>query len=471
MFKRLLHVLFILFPFVVLMFSSTEVIKDSVWEIVAALWIFTLTPLGIFMISRTGSPATRALSQKQETKSPSRKSASKKPQQQVAPVDPKKQSRLWWRCALFSPICFPVVFIGFVLVGWMLPSENIFFQILSFTLFFWGRLVVVGIPFMFWGIYNLVTHVHPKNLVFASPFRRAGASLIDSFLMGVVFFIGMYLMDTKEAWIGFYLLMTLYFGWGDSVLGGGQTLGKRFCHIQVVGEDYKPISFQRSLARSALWNVNTLCSFLTEISLSFLLVGVLGTGLHQIFFVLLLLCNPKRRGGHDYLCQTVVVNLQEKQKGPRMKITSWREDFKSFGAKGRILLGASCLLLLGGMGMVLGNPSTREELRIFYDVQRELRHFDASIQDVSIFRNWLYSYDQKEVLENNVVMVLVVEEKAFADASLRKSLQEEAKEIVLQQKRVHVEQPKTIIIGVHGGGSEYDEAVYDVQARRWESLE
>ena len=103
----------------------------------------------------------------------------------------------------------------------------------------------------------------------------------------------------------------------NSVLGGGQTIGKRAMKLRVVGKDGAPIPFPRALLRAAVpvipWSVSSYPTWLAEHPLagpalmSVLLVFGLGDGL-------IFLANRRTRQSlHDLLCGTYVVRADYHQ--------------------------------------------------------------------------------------------------------------------------------------------------------------
>lgn len=95
----------------------------------------------------------------------------------------------------------------------------------------------------------------PAAGTIAGFWRRLGAFCVDSALLGVGgMIIGAAAFDRlaqlgrSGRWIGF-VIAAVYFGIGNSALGGGQTPGKRLLHIAVVDRTGAPIGLGRAFIR------------------------------------------------------------------------------------------------------------------------------------------------------------------------------------------------------------------------------
>jgi len=91
--------------------------------------------------------------------------------------------------------------------------------------------------------------------------RRIGAFVVDGFVLGIVgMILGLLFFDAFASigayakLIGFAIALA-YFGIGNSRIGGGQTLGKRYQGVRVVdGHDQLP-TLPRSLLRYAVLGI------------------------------------------------------------------------------------------------------------------------------------------------------------------------------------------------------------------------
>lgn len=89
--------------------------------------------------------------------------------------------------------------------------------------------------------------------------RRLGALLIDSLVLGIAGFSLVFLFKSplqamgNWAWLVGFAVSLLYFGLMDSQLGSGQTIGKWLLGIQVVDVSGRFLNFPRALLRSLVF--------------------------------------------------------------------------------------------------------------------------------------------------------------------------------------------------------------------------
>jgi uncharacterized RDD family membrane protein YckC len=127
--------------------------------------------------------------------------------------------------------------------------------------------------------------------------RRLSAFLIDSLLIGIVYFLMLIILSPElrtggsvsDQIIGISTLSTIIAGplyWTVSIGKWGKSFGKLALGLKVVRVDGSQVSYLRAFAR--------FCAY----SLSYLTWGI---GFLIIAF------NRKKRGLHDYICDTVVI--------------------------------------------------------------------------------------------------------------------------------------------------------------------
>jgi uncharacterized RDD family membrane protein YckC len=153
--------------------------------------------------------------------------------------------------------------------------------------------------------------------VFAGFWARLAAFLIHYTIVGAVgFVLGLALWGTFVALRGLaplvgLVLVLAYVGTMSSVVGGGQTVGKRAFRLRVVGRDGRCIGLGRSLARTAL-----LWAPLTANRMWFtphdpvwpdVLRNIILLGLGGPLAYLYVFNVPQRRPLHDLICRTFVV--------------------------------------------------------------------------------------------------------------------------------------------------------------------
>src|SRR5881394_1297285 len=98
----------------------------------------------------------------------------------------------------------------------------------------------------------------PPEFRKAGFWRRVGASLIDTIILGIVgWILGFFFADAFMRMAGWeraigFAVASLYFVPLNSRLGRGQTVGKRALGIRVVSKAGATLGFPRSLARSVV---------------------------------------------------------------------------------------------------------------------------------------------------------------------------------------------------------------------------
>ncbi|NRA18819.1 MAG: RDD family protein [Oceanospirillaceae bacterium] len=150
--------------------------------------------------------------------------------------------------------------------------------------------------------------------------RRVGALVIDTMIMGIVgFVLGLFLESIFVqigAWgrlVGFSIAL-IYFGIMNSSISGGQTIGKKVLKIRVVDSNNSPISIGKSVLRFFIiavpFSLNG-AHFSNEVMLSFFMYPlslVTFGGLFSIIY-LYIFNRVTRQSLHDLAVGTFVVNV------------------------------------------------------------------------------------------------------------------------------------------------------------------
>lgn len=153
----------------------------------------------------------------------------------------------------------------------------------------------------------------------SSFWRRVGALLIDTLLLGIVgLVIGLALESTfvqLGGWgrlVGFMIAL-IYFGIMNSAITGGQTLGKKALKIRVVDSTNSPIGIGKSVLRYVIlatpFSLNG-AQFTNEAMLSYLIYPlslIIFGGLFSILY-LYIFNRITRQSLHDLVVGTFVVN-------------------------------------------------------------------------------------------------------------------------------------------------------------------
>jgi uncharacterized RDD family membrane protein YckC len=199
--------------------------------------------------------------------------------------------------------------------------------------------------------------------------RRVGAIIID---VGVLMLLGLALglvfgdqfvrLGALGPLVGF-VIAGCYYGILNSRLGNGQTLGKRFCSIQVKRKDGTMLSPGASLARFAIFGVavfmpppNT-----TEMGLIMLLatlVSCLANGMAAADVYLFLFNRATRQSLHDLALGTYVVHAGSavEQETPRL----WRGHVIACAAVAALTLATTVSVLVMALRADTQPPANRE---------------------------------------------------------------------------------------------------------------
>ena len=209
--------------------------------------------------------------------------------------------------------------------------------------------------------------------------RRFAAMFIDILVLAVIGLLaGRMLLGVSCASLGALAQLIglavaiLYTALLNSRTGGGRTVGKWLCDIQVVGENGLPVSFARSLGRSVLlWigiaqppvsrDIALQSGSAAVVIAALLLTGALGLGI----LYLLLFNRETRQGLHDLIAGTFVV-----KKGGAPHVI----DVPLRRVHWYVLAG---LFMLVAAGITLQVPSQRRQVDDFQRLEHELRQIEG----------------------------------------------------------------------------------------------
>lgn len=166
-----------------------------------------------------------------------------------------------------------------------------------------------------------VSIVTPENIEFsyrlAGPFRRAGAFVLDSLILGLFVFLLMILVTFMQlgggGGSGFVLFFVFFVRWTYFIVfetwRNGQTIGKKIVGIRVATTDGKPVSFVQSIVRNLLRDADLfplvpLSFFNSDINQDLLLIP---TGLLAV--VIMTVSSRYQRLG-DLVAGTMVIDAE-----------------------------------------------------------------------------------------------------------------------------------------------------------------
>ena len=260
-----------------------------------------------------------------------------------------------------------------------------------------------------------------------SPWRRIIALVVDGIivalpviLVGIPFFEPLSHLGPWGRLVGLCLALP-YFAILNSAIGNGQTMGKRWMHLQVVDKDGKTISFRKSVLRYFLFAVPY---YLNQIELPITrtpwvvsaLVSLVIFGVGGATFYLVLFNRHTRQGIHDLAAGTHVADTRKT--GPLSIQPIWKTHWV-------ILCSLLVLLVLGtgALGKKLAKwgsfPQLLEDVRAVEGLEGVQ---SAGAQDMTN-TNFGTGAKQKILVLNVIWTGQSTEESAFADQVARLILQ------------------------------------------------
>jgi uncharacterized RDD family membrane protein YckC len=244
----------------------------------------------------------------------------------------------------------------------------------------------------------------PPDRDVAALWRRFVAFAVDAIIVGVLasiialpFFDTFSHLGTWGRLVGFFMALP-YFAILNSKIGGGQTLGKRWMHIEVVDKDGNTIPFSKSVARYAWFAVPYYLDgivlpgrtpWIVSSLLATLFFVVFGATLYLVFFN-----RRTRQGVHDLAVGSYVADADKI--GPLKTVEIWKTHW--------IILGV-LLVGIGAGAYLLGNkllgwgpfPELLADVRLAEDVPGVQA---AQAQD--LYWSNLGGGDKKRILVINV---------------------------------------------------------------------
>jgi len=271
----------------------------------------------------------------------------------------------------------------------------------------------------------------PQDRTIGSLWRRIVAFFVDGIIVGITgsvvalpFFETFSHLGPWGRLVGFCMALP-YFAILDSTIGNGQTLGKRWMHLQVVDVHGNTISFWKSLVRYALFAVPY---YLNEIALpvtrtpwivssliSVVIFAVGGATFYLVFFN-----RHTRQGIHDLAVGSYVAEADKI--GPLKTQAIWKMHWAILG---------SLLVFLSLAAGILGNklakwgsfPQMLQDVRLIENMEGVQQ---AGVQDLS-WSNWSSGQKKKIFVMNVFWTGKSTDEEAFANRVAKLILQNDPK--------------------------------------------
>lgn len=222
-----------------------------------------------------------------------------------------------------------------------------------------------------------------------SLWRRIVAAIVDAVIVGaagsliaIPFFDAFSRLGIWGPVLGFCMAVP-YFAILNSRIGNGQTLGKKWMHLQVVDAQGNPISFGKSLLRYGILAGAYTCDKLPlpvtlTPSFVFTLISTMVALVTGATIYLILFDRPRRQGVHDLAVGSYVADAD--MSGPLELRSRWKMHW--------VILGSLAILLLVGEKLVANRlaewgamPRMLEDVRLVEKMPGVQR---AGVQDL----NW-----------------------------------------------------------------------------------
>lgn len=240
--------------------------------------------------------------------------------------------------------------------------------------------------------------------------RRLGALAVDSVILGLIGMLLGGLFGEQLAKLGKlgpligFAISVFYFGFFNSVIGGGQTVGKRVFNIRVLNKDGSLLSIEKAFFRAILLSLAIIglpMSLPMGVMYGIIIGLLLAVSLGLPYFYLF---NRKTRQSiHDILCGTYVGKADALKTPMALTINP-----KHYVAYGVIVLVAGGLLL---------QTHTRSDVQAMSALQREIMQIDG-VYGASVKLNSLTQL-QKGVKVNNLTVTVRMQKKPTPDEKLR----------------------------------------------------
>ena len=267
-------------------------------------------------------------------------------------------------------------------------------------------------------VFSLIGALPPDRAI-GSLWRRIVAFVIDGIIVGIAgsvialpFFETFSHLGPWGRLVGFFLALP-YFAILNSTIGDGQTLGKRWMHLQVVDAHGNTISFPKSLIRYAVFAVPyylngislpvTRTPWIVSSLIELLIFAVRGATLYLVLFN-----RHTRQGIHDLAAGSYVADADKM--GPLKTQPIWRIHWAIL---------ASLLAIFSLATGILGNklakwgsfPQMLQDVRLIEDMKGVQQ---AGVQDLT-WNNWSGNERKKIFVVNVFWTGKSADEEAFAN--------------------------------------------------------
>jgi uncharacterized RDD family membrane protein YckC len=260
-----------------------------------------------------------------------------------------------------------------------------------------------------------------------SLWRRIVAAIVDGLIVGVAaFLIGIPLFDVFSRlgiWgpvVGFFMALP-YYAILNSKIGGGQTLGKRLMHLQVVDAVGNPISFGKSLLRYGIlagayaFGKLPLSATRTP-GIIFTLISITVSVAIGATMYLIVFNRPRRQGVHDLAVGSFVADAD--MIGPMELRPTWKMHWVILGGLA-ILLFVSGKLVENRLEKWGQMPQLLADVRL---VEGMAGVQNAGVQDLSS-KNYSSGVTKKFLIVNAFWTGKSSDGEAFADKVAKLILQ------------------------------------------------
>jgi len=250
--------------------------------------------------------------------------------------------------------------------------------------------------------------------------RRLAAFIIDIIILVIVaIIISLFLNDVFVQWggnlwyVGF-VIAGAYFVTRNSIIGKGQTIGKKILKIRVLNENGEYLSLTQSFLRYLILSFIIFVRGITETVYSLLkqnyLLLIISFSIVTLFFAIgitgPIIFTDYKRGLHDYLARSVVIKSIDDEYTRFSGIDTLSSAF----SKHKIGFGITLIIFLGLSLSILLIPSQITKISIFKEVDFQAMEAlksdlenNCGVSNVSF--SWVIFSSKSEVYDYNYLKI------------------------------------------------------------------
>jgi uncharacterized RDD family membrane protein YckC len=302
-----------------------------------------------------------------------------------------------------------------------------------------------------------------QESIHAGFWKRFFAFIIDGIIVGVPTFIfslllkDIFLRLGENLWYIGFIILGLYFVPFNSDIGKGQTLGKKILKIRVVHGKGEFLTIPQSFFRYCILSLVIFSSgmgmSIYSLTGDFQIIATIYSILAIFVFfgvVILLIFNKDKRGLHDYLVNTMVINSKNIGDINVQKIDTLRDAFIK-RKRAFIITIALFILVLSAViilpKLLFNTFVSGADFNAMHNLRIDLEE-SFSISNVGVQTQWKKRWESGSKIETNKNLIVSVYLKypIFKDKNAKSRLYEQIKDRVLSSYQNIENYDKVIII-------------------------